>query len=84
MIKVLYFASLRERLSTESEELDALPQLTDISQLTRRLRQRGGVWADVFGEQETLLMAVNQEFANGDTPIKDGDEIAYFPPVTGG
>ncbi len=84
MIKVLYFASLREQLHTDSEELEAFPELTDMSGLTHRLRQRGGVWAEVFAERETLLMAVNQEVASADTPIKDGDEIAYFPPVTGG
>jgi len=84
MIKVLYFARLREQLGADAEELEALPELTDMSRLTHHLRQRGGVWAEVFGERETVLMAVNQEVANGDTPIKDGDEIAYFPPVTGG
>ena len=84
MIKVLYFASLREQLDTDSEELEAIPELTDMSKLTHQLRQRGGVWADVFGENETYLIAVNQEMAGAATPIKDGDEIAYFPPVTGG
>ena len=84
MIKVLYFASLREQLATDSEELEAEPGVTDLSGLTRQLRQRGGVWAEVFAENETYLMAVNQEMANAQTSIKDNDEIAYFPPVTGG
>jgi molybdopterin synthase sulfur carrier subunit len=75
---------LREQLDTEFEELEALSELEDMSRLTHRLRQRGGAWAEVFAERETVLMAVNQEVASGDTPIKDGDEIAYFPPVTGG
>ena len=84
MIKILYFASLREQLNRDSEALEAFPGLTDMSNLTRYLRQRGDVWAEVFGEHETVLMAVNQEMASGETPIKDGDEVAYFPPVTGG
>ncbi len=84
MIKILYFASLREQLHTDSEELEALPELTDVSGLTGHLRERGGAWAEVFGEHETVLMAVNQEMAGAETPIKDGDEVAFFPPVTGG
>ncbi len=84
MIKILYFASLRELLHTDSEALEALPELTDMFKLTRHLGQRGDVWAEVFGEQETVLMAVNQEMASAETPIKDGDEVAFFPPVTGG
>ncbi len=84
MIKILFFASLREQLDTDSEELEAAPEITDMSALTLKLRQRGGAWAEVFAEGETFIMAVNQEIADADTPIKDGDEIAYFPPVTGG
>ena len=84
MIRILYFASLREHLDIDSEAVEALPELTDMSRLTGHLRQRGGVWAEVFGEHETVLMAVNQEMASGDTPIKDDDEVAFFPPVTGG
>lgn len=84
MINVLYFARLREQLDTESEELEVHPELKDMSRLTQSLRQRGGAWAEVFAGRETVLMAVNQEVASGDTPIKDGDEIAYFPLITGG
>ena len=84
MIKILYFARLREQLDAESEAMEVTDDIKDLWALTERLKSRGGVWADVFGGGETVLMAVNQEIANASTPIRDGDEIAYFPPVTGG
>ncbi len=83
MIKVLYFARLREQLKTESESLALDPGMTDVAALTRLLRDRGGVWAEAFGGP-TVMSAVNQEMANPATPIRDGDEVAFFPPVTGG
>ena len=83
MIKVLYFARLREQLNTESEQLEAAPEIQNVAALTDVLRNRGGDWAEAFGGS-TVMTAVNQEVANPDTPINDGDEVAYFPPVTGG
>ncbi|MGD8617095.1 MAG: molybdopterin converting factor subunit 1 [Gammaproteobacteria bacterium] len=84
MIKVLYFAALREQLGTASEQLELDPQLTDLSALTARLQQRGGAWEEALGGGQSLLVAVNSELASPQTPLSDGDEVAYFPPVTGG
>jgi len=84
MIRLLYFASLRDRLGSSGENID-LPEGTgDIATLKAHLARRGGVWKDVFAEDELVLAAVNQEMAQSDTSIKDGDEIGFFPPVTGG
>ena len=83
MIKVLYFARLREQLNTESEQLEAASEVQNVAALTDVLRNRGGAWEEAFGGS-TVMAAVNQEVANPDTPINDGDEVAYFPPVTGG
>ena len=83
MIKVLYFARLREQLQTESEQLEAAPEIQNVAALTDVLRNRGGVWAEAFG-RPSVMIAVNQEMANPNTPVSDGDEVAYFPPVTGG
>jgi molybdopterin synthase sulfur carrier subunit len=80
---VLYFASFRERLNTNSEELRS-DGLTNMGAVLALLRQRGGVWQEIFAEGQTVMMAVNQEIADPQTPIKAGDELAFFPPVTGG
>ena len=84
MIKILYFARLREQLAIESEELEAGPEIRDLAAVIRLLIERGGVWADLFDTNQLVLMAVNQEVASGKTPVNDGDEVAFFPPVTGG
>ncbi|WP_456373552.1 molybdopterin converting factor subunit 1 [Thiolapillus sp.] len=83
MIHILYFASLRDRLETESENL-SLEGVTNIAQLKEKLAARGGIWAEVFAGDEPVLGAVNQEMAQEDTPVGDGDEVGFFPPVTGG
>lgn len=84
MIRLLYFASLRERLGCDAETLDLPPGVADVAGLLAELRGRGDVWAQALGEGETLLVARNQEMAGLETPVADGDEIGIFPPVTGG
>ncbi|MCG8429495.1 MAG: molybdopterin converting factor subunit 1 [Chromatiales bacterium] len=83
MINVLYFARLREQLDTESEQLDIAAGSTLADVLTM-LRSRGGVWADTFAEDQLIMMAVNQEMTEIDAAVSEGDEVAFFPPVTGG
>jgi len=84
MIKVLFFARLREQLDTEALELEATAGLTDIAAIIDLLKGRGGVWAELFNDDQTVLAALNQEVAGPETAIGDGDEVAFFPPVTGG
>lgn len=84
MIKVLYFARLREQLGTAGEEISSDGGPTTVGELAALLRQRGGNWSNVPGEGETVMAAVNQEMARPETSIGDGDEVAFFPPVTGG
>ena len=84
MIKVLYFARLREQLGTAGEEIQPEAGLTTVGDIAVWLRQRGDVWADVLGGNETIMAAVNQEMARPETEVIDGDEVAFFPPVTGG
>jgi len=83
MIRVLYFASFRERLHTDGEEMQSAG-IIDVSSILDQLRQRQGVWGELFAEGRVVMMAVNQEMADSRTPVNDGDEVAFFPPVTGG
>jgi molybdopterin synthase sulfur carrier subunit len=84
MVTILYFARLKEALGTGSEEL-ALPRnVVDLAGVRDALVSRGGAWAIELAESKPIRAAVNQDMAAGDTRVKDGDEIAFFPPVTGG
>ena len=84
MITILYFARLREALGTASEEI-ALPDgVRDLAGLRGLLTSRGGAWSAELAGDRAVRAAVNQDVARGETPISDGDEIAFFPPVTGG
>jgi molybdopterin synthase sulfur carrier subunit len=81
-VKILYFAGLREQLGTPGEDLDLSP--TTVAGLRSQLMARGGAWHSALAQGKALRVAVNQEMAQPTTPVKPGDEIAFFPPVTGG
>jgi molybdopterin synthase sulfur carrier subunit len=83
MIHILYFASLRDRLETESENIP-LEGAANVGQVKEKLAARGGIWAEIFAGDEPVLAAVNQEMAQEHTPVNEGDEVGFFPPVTGG
>ena len=83
MIHVLYFAHFRETLKVDKELLDFKENET-ITDLINRLKTRGDEWLSVFDAPIPVLCACNQEMTTMGTLIKDGDEIAFFPPVTGG
>jgi molybdopterin synthase sulfur carrier subunit len=84
MIKLVYFARLREALGCAAEDVALPPEVTDVGALRAWLGQRGGAWADVLASDATVRAAVNQEMAANDTLVAAGDEVAFFPPVTGG
>ncbi|HVK99933.1 MAG TPA: molybdopterin converting factor subunit 1 [Dongiaceae bacterium] len=83
MIKVLFFARIRDQIGL-SELTTELPEdVHDLSDFTRALIQANPSFEPALTERN-VLTAVNQEMASPSTTIEDGDEIAYFPPVTGG
>ena len=83
MIRLRYFASLRERLGVADESIPLPDAVTDAAGLRRWLQGRGGIWSEALSDQR-LQVAVNQEIGKPGTPVRDGDEVAWFPPVTGG
>ncbi len=83
MIEVKYFARFREELGSDREQIE-VAEVDTVATLLTQLRARGGVWLRLFGEEQRVMIAVNQEVADHTTLLKDGDEVALFPPVTGG
>ena len=85
MVTLLYFASLRESLGCSREQVP-LPAggTPTVQALVDSLRARSGPWTEAFAQHKPWRVAVNQRMADLATPIKPGDEVAFFPPVTGG
>ena len=84
MVTILYFARLREAFGTGSEQIALPVSVANVASLRETLVGRGGAWARELASSKNVRMAVNQDMASPDTPVRDGDEIAFFPPVTGG
>lgn len=83
MLKILYFASLRERLGQGSETLALPAEVHTVADLLAHLAARGGVWAGL-PDLPNLRCALNQEMTSRSAAVSAGDEVAFFPPVTGG
>jgi len=84
LAKLLYFAWVRQKVGKSEEEL-ALPEgVSTTGELIEELAKRGPGYAAAFGNPDSIRCAINQEHKVIDAAIKDTDEIAFFPPVTGG
>jgi sulfur-carrier protein len=84
VVTLLYFASLREAVGIARESV-ALPSgNSTVAALVESLRARDARWSAAFAAGKPLRCAVNQQMADLATPLKPGDEVAFFPPVTGG
>lgn len=84
MLKLLYFARLRESLGISAESVEVPDGVDDIQALMAWLASRGGAWEQEFAGCRLVRAAVNQELAPNTAAIQANDEIAFFPPVTGG
>lgn len=83
-MRLLYFAWLKQKVGHAEEEV-ALPEgVTNVEQLLAWLAERGDNYAAALSDPKAVRVAVNQEYARPADPVKDGDEVALFPPVTGG
>jgi len=83
-VRVLYFASVREKVGRQAEELELPAGVATIAGLRSHLRSRGGAWAEALADTKLLRTAVNQDMVSPAAAIGAGDEVAFFPPVTGG
>ena len=84
MITVLYFARLKESLNYSTEEMELPEGINTIAQLKAHLAKRGEGWANLFNGKQTIRAAINHTLVDNEAFVKNGDEVAFFPPVTGG
>ena len=83
-MKILYFAWIRTKTGIAAEDVSPPASVTDVASLIDWLKTRGAGFAEALKNPSVVRVAVNQEYVKGDHPIRPGDEIALFPPVTGG
>jgi molybdopterin synthase sulfur carrier subunit len=83
LVDIWYFARIKEAVDCEQEKLELPDRSMTVRDLVDRLSQRGENWRKALND-DNVLVAVNQTVASMQTTIAEGDEIAFFPPVTGG
>jgi len=83
-VKLVYLARLREAFGLAGEDIAPPPEVTTVGALRSWLAARGGAWASELAAGRAVRIAVNHDVAKPETPVRPGDEIALFPPVTGG
>ncbi len=83
-LRLLFFAALREQLGVADESIELPEGVATVEALRSHLTQRGDAWRQALSQGRALRVAVNQDMAQASTPVKAGDEVAFFPPVTGG
>jgi molybdopterin synthase sulfur carrier subunit len=84
MVQLVYLARLRDRLGTSGERVILPGEVANVGALLAWLRDRGGAWSSELAPGRAVRVAVNHAVAQADTPVQAGDEVALFPPVTGG
>jgi len=83
-VKLVYFAWVRQKVGLSEEVLDPPLEAATVGALVQWLKSRGGGYADAFADPKRVRAAVNQEHVDFAAPVRAGDEVAFFPPVTGG
>jgi molybdopterin synthase sulfur carrier subunit len=83
-VKVLYFAWLRQKIGRGEETVEVPSNVQSVGDLVAWLRARGDGYADAFADLKRIRAALNQEHVDFAAPVTANDEVAFFPPVTGG
>lgn len=83
-IKVLYFARIKEAVNYSTEDIDLPADISTVTALKNYLALRGGIWANLFNGKQVVRAAINHTLVDDLAKINTGDEVAFFPPVTGG
>ncbi len=83
-MKLMYFAWVRQKVGIDHESVELPDNVTDVGGVIDWLRSRGPRFADALKDASQVRVAVNHQFADSDAPVNDQDEVAIFPPVTGG
>jgi len=83
-MKALYFAWVREKTGCSVEDVTLPKGVGTVAELIQWQMSRGGGYAEAFGDAKSIRVAVNQTHVGTAHPVADGDEVAFFPPVTGG
>jgi molybdopterin converting factor subunit 1 len=83
-MRLLYFAWLKTSLGTSEEQIEPPGNVRDVRGLIDWLKGRDAKFAEAFADEEAIRVAVNHDYARPADPVRPGDEVAFFPPVTGG
>ncbi len=83
-IKILYFARIKEAVNYSSENIDLPIDIKTVAALKNHLSKRGENWANLFNGKQVVRAAINHILVDDLAAINAGDEVAFFPPVTGG
>jgi molybdopterin synthase sulfur carrier subunit len=83
-INLRFFASVREALGTAGEAVTLPEGVTTVGAVRDFLVARGGAWAETLGQDRALRMAFDHVMCEPEMPVREGGEVAFFPPVTGG
>lgn len=83
-VTILYFARIKEAVNYSTEQVDLPEGVTSVLAVKQWLAQRGEVWANLFNGKAVVRAAINHTLVDDLAQVKAGDEVAFFPPVTGG